>query len=113
MQDKNWYAARLTENLKPFEQGEVVYIRRALFKEPLAVGEVFILFNPKRMTSIRVAACYGRVWNLWPSNVCPKPAPTEKNQSIELEYRKYLKRNPIAKRHKRIALETKFKGVTA
>lgn len=111
MKDRTWYAARMSEPLKPFERGEIVYVRRAVFKEPLAVGPVLILFQVNAEKSTRVAESYGKVFNLLPNNANPEPAPPEKNERIEAAYTEYREAHPMAKRVQRKLKENKFKGV--
>lgn len=100
MKNDIWYVANVRDDLKPFESGELVYVRKAKYRESLAVGPVVILFQAKISKCLRVAESIGlfSVITLRPNNILPREAPEEENERIETAYRKFLSNNPIAKR---------------
>ena len=96
-----WYFGKLREKLLVFDAGDGAYIREAFFKNgPLAVGRVWILFDPRRQKLIRFADSLGvtNVLRLHPNNVNPLPAPPARNEEIEEAYRIYLRNHPLPKR---------------
>lgn len=94
-----WYACTLKHSLLHLKEG-TYYIRLVPFDPPLAVGTVWVLFNPKRNISLRLSRAVDleETLSLFPNNVTPMPAPEAKNKEIETQYAAFLRRNPIAKR---------------
>ena len=89
-----WYLAKIREPLLGFKRDELVYVRLAKYKVPLAVGNVCVLYQPSLCKSTRLAESAG--W--YNTFILGAAAPTDKNDTIEGRYRDYLLQHPLAKR---------------
>ena len=100
MKDKTWYACEFRHDFLGFKKGEIAYIRKAMFKEPLAAGSFCIIFRSKDPHSIRLFddVVHDTV-ALLPNKWKPKAAPEGSNEVIEGKYREWLKANPPTPRH--------------
>lgn len=99
MKPKTWYLCYMKSKLLHLDAGKY-YIRRLSLTRPLAVGQVWILFHPKKGISLRLSegALPEEFLDLYPNNVNPMPAPEERNALVESQFKEWLVHHPVAKR---------------